>query len=124
MPFQPGNTVGKQWKPGESGNPEGKPKGTIHLSTHIQNLLNDDNFELYLEDRLDGWKKFDGPPVKAIVQVALKKAAAGDTKWAEWLAKYGYGQKFEVEHSGEIETGTHNEVLNAEFAEFMKKKTL
>lgn len=121
MPFEKGNvTVGKQFKPGESGNPAGKPKGTIHLSTHIQNLLNDENFELYLEDRLDGWKKFDGPPIKAIMTVAIRKAAAGDDKAREWLAKYGYGQKFELEHSGEISTGESNPELAKKFAEYLK----
>ena len=29
----------KPWKPGQSGNPSGKPKGTNHLSTWIRELI-------------------------------------------------------------------------------------
>lgn len=120
MPFEKGNTLGKQFQPGQSGNPEGQAKGTIHLSTHIQNMLNDPEFELLLEDKRDGWKKYDGVPIKAIITIAVRKSAAGDTKWAEWLAKYGYGQKFEVEHSGEIATGIADPELAIKFTEYLK----
>lgn len=120
MAFEPGNDLGKKFQKGQSGNPDGKPKGAIHLSTHIQNMLNDPDFELYLEDRTEGWKKFDGPPVKAIMAVAVRKAAAGDDKAREWLAKYGYGQKFELEHSGEVTTGVADPELAKSFAEYLK----
>lgn len=46
MPFPNPET---QFQPGESGNPAGKPKGTKHLSTHIQEMLNDEKFELKLK---------------------------------------------------------------------------
>lgn len=38
----------KPFKPGQSGNPKGQAKGTIHLSTHIQNMLNDEDFDALL----------------------------------------------------------------------------
>jgi hypothetical protein len=119
MPFPNPDT---QFQPGQSGNPEGKKPGTIHLSTHIQNMLNDPDFELLLEDRIEGFKKFEGVPIKAIITVAVRHASAGDTKWAEWLAKYGYGQKFELEHSGEIVTGVADPELASGFAEYLKNK--
>src|SRR5690554_5537636 len=86
-------TVGEktQFKKGQSGNPAGLPKGTIHLSTRIQNMMNDENFELLLPDSREGWKTFKGAPAEAIIKVALIKAASGDLKAADWLAKYGYG---------------------------------
>lgn len=123
MVFEKGNDLGQKFQPGQTGNPLGNHKGTPHLSTQIQNLLNDPEFELYLEDRIDGWKKFEGPPIKAIMTVATRKAAAGDDKSREWLAKYGYGQKFEVEHSGEIATGVSDPELASDFAEYLKNRT-
>jgi uncharacterized protein DUF5681 len=124
MPFQKGQSGNpdKQFKPGESGNPSGKPPGRLNLSTHIQNMLNDEEFEVYLQHPTKGYESFKGAPIKAIVKTALIKAAAGDDKAREWLAKYGYGQKFEVEHSGEIETGIANPALAEAFAEYLKKK--
>lgn len=86
---------GKKFKPGESGNPAGKPVGSIHLSTHIQELLNDEEFETQI---LEGntVKDFKGIPVKAIIRVAMIKSLQGDNKWADWLAKYGYGTKLQL----------------------------
>lgn len=66
-----------------------KPKGTIHLSTHIQNLLNDEEFTL--ENFLFNGKQYKGAPIKAIITVGIMNALQGDQKWAEWLAKHGYG---------------------------------
>lgn len=124
MVFQKGQSGNpdRQFKKGESGNPLGNHKHTPHLSTQIQTLLNDENFELYLEDKTEGWKKHEGTPLKAIVTVALRKAAAGEKESREWLAKYGYGQKFELEHSGEIATGEGNPELAEQFARFLKSK--
>lgn len=79
----------------------GKPKGTLSLSTHIKNMLNDPEFELYIEDRLEGYRKEKGAPIKAIVKTAVIKAVAGDEKAREWLAKYGYGAKLDVTSDGE-----------------------
>ncbi len=85
-----------RFKPGVVTNPVGKPRGTVHLSTWIQEMMNDETFTgEYIEGY--GLKKHEGAPVKAIVRVAALKALAGDTKWAEWLAKYGYGQKQEID---------------------------
>lgn len=90
-----------QFKVGNPGG--GKPKGTKHLSTWIQELLNDETFT---GDYLEGYqlKKHTGAPVQAIVRVAALKSLAGDTKWAEWLAKYGYGTKQEVDVTSNGET--------------------
>lgn len=100
MPFPNPDT---QFKPGQSGNLKGHPKGRKNLSTHIQDLLNDESFTA---DVVEGYvvKKSQGAPVKAIVRVAAIKALAGDTKWAEWLGKYGYGSKQEVDLTSNGET--------------------
>jgi hypothetical protein len=69
-----------------------KPKGTLNLSTHIQNLLNDESLEdLYVTTSKGAKKKVKGVPIKAVIYVALKKALEGEPVSREWLAKYGYG---------------------------------
>lgn len=90
-------SIGKatQFKKGQSGNPAGPAPGRINLSTHIQNLLNDENFTTWLPDPKDGWKEFHGVPMKAIIGTAIQRAIAGDTKCMDWLAKYGYGAKID-----------------------------
>ncbi len=102
-----------RFKPGESGNPAGKPKGTKHISTYIQEFMEDDNFTARILDPNAGLKEYTGPAVKAIIQVAVVKAINGDAKAMDWVAKYGWSQKIETEHSGEqkliIEKRGYNE---------------
>ncbi len=72
----------------------GRPKGALSLSTHIQNLLNDENFEIDLLDSKVGYKKHKGAPIKAIVIAAVQRALQdrdNGIKYMDWLAKYGYG---------------------------------
>ena len=92
-------SVGKktQFKKGQSGNPAGRPEGRISLSQHIQNLLNDDNFETWLPHPTEGYREFKGVPMKAIIGTAIQRAIAGDTKCMEWLAKYGYGSRIDLD---------------------------
>lgn len=91
----------KPWKPGQSGNPAGRPKGSPNLSTRIQDVLNDPDFEVYLQHPTKGYVPFKGTPMAAILITAVTKAAAGDEKSREWLAKYGYGHKIDVTSDGE-----------------------
>jgi len=113
------------WQPGQSGNPAGKPKGYKHISTWIQEMLNDEEFTTWLPDVRDGFKEYKGAPIKAIVRTATIKAASGDKDSREWLAKYGYGQKLEVEHSGEISTAKTltDEELNARIKQYIEHTT-
>jgi hypothetical protein len=91
---------GVKFEPGVSGNPAGNHKRTKHLSTWIQDLLNDEEFEAQI---LEGYKivDFKGAPIKAIIKAQMIKALNGDVKAFESLAKFGYGTKTEVENSGE-----------------------
>lgn len=82
-----------QFKPGVSGNPAGPPKGTKHLSTWINELLNDEEFDTYIQHPTKGWKEYKGAPIKAIIEVAIRKALGGDDRAMEWLAKHGYGSR-------------------------------
>lgn len=90
-----------QFKPGVSGNPAGKPKGSKHISTYIQEFMEDENFTARILDPNIGLQDYSGPAVKAIIQVAVVKAVNGDAKAMDWVARYGWSQKIENEHSGE-----------------------
>ena len=81
--------VKTQWAPGQSGNPLGKPKGSIHISTHISNLLEDENFEC----KLNNGQTFKGIPIKAVINVLIIKALNGNLRAFELLAKFGYTSK-------------------------------
>ena len=74
----------------------GRPKGVLNLSTHIQNILNDEDFDSYIQHPTKGSIEFKGAPILAIITVAVRKAVGGDDKAREWLAKYGYGASIEV----------------------------
>lgn len=87
-----------RFKPGESGNPKGKPKGTIHLSTIIQELADDmDWSKTTLKNKEELAKTYGKNGFKAMVYVALTKAMTGDTQAMTWLAKYGYGDKLKID---------------------------
>jgi hypothetical protein len=107
--------VGKatQFKPGVAPNPKGRPKGLKHISTWIQELLNDEEFEALIPDPREGWKQYKGAPLKAITRVMAIKAAGGDVKAFDALAKHGWTQKLELEHSGEI-THKYEELTDEE----------
>lgn len=59
-----------QFKPGQSGNPNGRPKGTKNLSTILKTILEEE-----IED--DGEKRTFQ---EAIIRKLLKKAKDGDIK--------------------------------------------
>lgn len=89
---------------GETANPNGMPKGTKHIATWIQEMLNDEDFETILLDSKKGALEYKGAPLKAIIKVAIHKAIHDKEKgnvWAEWLAKHGYGTKLDVTSGGE-----------------------
>lgn len=68
-------------------------KGSKHLSTHIQEMLNSPDFELKLKDG----SLLKERPIEAIIKTAVAKSISGDNRWAEWLAKHGYGEKLQLE---------------------------
>ena len=102
--------VGKktQFKPGQSGNPAGKPKGLVNLSTQIQRMLNDEKFIEKLSKKIKDEAKlpdpeYQGTPMKAIIATAMVEAMSANTHPSarnaarDYLAKYGYGTKVTVE---------------------------
>lgn len=86
----------KPWKPGQSGNMAGKPKGSKHLSTWIQDMLNDENFSTLIRDSKLGYAEYKGAPLKAILNALIIRSVNGDIRAFEILCKYGYGTRFDL----------------------------
>lgn len=86
-----------QFKPGQSGNPSGPKPGYKHISTWIEEMLNDEGFEANLIDSKKGVVEFKGAPLKAIIKTAIHKAIHGDKQWADWLANNGYGSLLKIQ---------------------------
>lgn len=86
----------KPWKTGQSGNPRGKPKGSKHLATRIQDMLQDELFKQKLSDGT----MLKGAPVEVLIRALIIKAAEGDLRAFDLLGKYGYGNKVDVTTDG------------------------
>lgn len=101
MPFTSENARQyARFKKGESGNPNGAPKGTKHLSTHIKHLLHSKRFIKHIQladDLSETIKRYEGTPIQAILEVFAIRAIQGDVKAAELLFKYGYGTKLDID---------------------------
>lgn len=78
-----------------------KQKGVKHISTWIQEMLNDPEYQTLLLDNKKGYVPYKGAPLKAIIGTATRLAIAGDPKWAEWLAKHGWKQELDITSLGE-----------------------
>lgn len=73
------------WAKGQSGNPNGRPKGSKNISTRIRDYLESDQKIIYKSNE---WR---GNPIDLMISVYVHKAIDGDIKAMEFLAKYGYG---------------------------------
>lgn len=101
-----------QFKPGQSGNPAGKPKGTKHLSTILKAMLNE-------EVEIDGKMiKFD----QALIKRLLKKATEGDIKAIQEVFDRTEGKaKQEIDQTV---TGSWDVTLNINGGENKVRQTL
>lgn len=71
-------------------------KGSKHISTWIQEMLNDPDFELKLKDG----SILKGRPIEAIIKTAIAKGVSGDMRAFDMLGKYGFGTKLDVTTMG------------------------
>lgn len=66
------NTVGKQkphlWKPGQSGNPAGRPKGALNATTRVVQALLDGDAEEIVRKAIEMAKSGDGPVLRAVLE--------------------------------------------------------
>jgi|ERR1700761_563618 len=86
-----------QFKPGQSGNPAGMPKGIKHISTWINQMLNDPEFTTHI---LEGYqlKEYKGAPLKAIIGTQIRLALSSKDeliriKATDLLMKHAAPQK-------------------------------
>lgn len=114
----------RPFKPGQSGNPAGKPKGVKHINTWVQELMHDEEFEALIYDAKVGIKEFKGAPLKAIIKAQMIKALNGDTKAYDSLVRSGWAQKVEtdVTTKGESLNTTIDPAAAAAYAEYLKGK--
>lgn len=100
-------------KKGEIRNPNGKPKGTRHLSTIIRNIMEDIDWgKTNLKNKDEVQAKYGTKGWDALTYVAVTKAMAGDPKAMDWLAKNGFGTKLDLT--------TDDEPLNKVIVEWAK----
>jgi hypothetical protein len=88
LPIPPEHT---KWKPGQSGNPNGRPKKLPDLDKLMAEVL--------------GPNKNGRDGMEVIIEAMLKKAAKGDVKAAELLLNRGYGkakQFISMNHEGGV----------------------
>jgi hypothetical protein len=88
LPIPPEHT---KWKPGQSGNPNGRPKKLPDLDKLMAEIL--------------GPNKEGRDGMEIIIEALLKKAAKGDVKAAELLLNRGYGkarQFISMNHEGGV----------------------
>lgn len=102
----PQNLEGKGFKPGQSGNPAGRPKGIKNWSVIVQNLLGDEELfeKVIASDKnkpawLDQLKNKNA--ASAIVVAMQIRAVGGDNRAADWLRKTGFGDKLDISSLGE-----------------------
>lgn len=91
----------KPWKPGVSGNPAGRTKGSKNLSTILRELEDEDFDWDKVPIKSKELAKQIGAPWKAIMFTALAKAYSGDVRAMEWLRKGAYGDKMDITSDGE-----------------------
>jgi hypothetical protein len=72
-------------------------KGSKHINHWVQEILQDENFEAWIQDPKEGVKLFQGAPLKAMIKAQTIKAVNGDTKAYDSLVKSGWVQRSESE---------------------------
>lgn len=80
----------KPWKPGQSGNPKGRPIGALSWSTVVRNLLNSEDLVTALQSKSLIINSPSAKPLNIMEAIAIAqivKAINGDTRSAEWLRK-------------------------------------
>lgn len=102
----------KPFKPGQSGNPKGRPKGIKNWSTIVQQLLADEKLlEKHLTKKPSYWEDLPNKnAANAIVMAMIIQAMSGKKDAADWLRKLGFGEKFTHEFEDGLFQATKIEV--------------
>jgi hypothetical protein len=94
-----------QFRKGKSGNPNGRPKGSISLSHRIKPMLEDGvNLPKSVKETIKTVCGEDKAAIDALILVGLLQGQLGDKAWAEWLTNNGYGKPVEtLKHQGDAD---------------------
>lgn len=93
----------KQWKPGQSGNPAGRPKGIKSFANIVRVVLADENLvDKVTNSKNQKWLAMlpEKNVANAVVVAMVVKALEGDAHAADWLRKTGYGDKLDITTDG------------------------
>jgi hypothetical protein len=101
---------GKPWlkehnfKPGQSGNPNGRPKGSISLQERVRRLLEDEeNLPEPVVSMIRAQCGSDKRAIDAVFIVGLLQALQGDKQWAQFITERGWGKVPDVIEGGDPE---------------------
>lgn len=87
------NLTANMFKPGESGNPAGRPRGAVNLSTRIKNLLEGHTaLPKNIADTIKNAVGEDKKALDALLIVALLQGLQGEVRSTELLLDRGYGK--------------------------------
>lgn len=75
----------KQWKPGQSGNPHGRPKGSRNIKSLIRDMVQDPETYKKLQEFVPWGTE---TPLEAIICATLVKAMQGDVRATEVILKH------------------------------------
>ena len=90
--------IDTRFKPGQSGNPKGRPKGTKNWATIVQEVLGDEDLaDKVLAQKPEYWEALHTKNFGYAIVVAMCiKGLGGDVRAFEALRKAGYGDKVEI----------------------------
>lgn len=96
----------RPWQSGQSGNPAGRPQGSLNVKSRIAAMLDDPSVCKKLPNGLRDGRT----PLEVITDVLIEKAQAGDIKAADTLLKYAVDRSMSVEITPGLFTDTKLEV--------------
>ena len=88
-----GLPVGTPFKPGQSGNLKGRPKGSHTLETMVRRILEgEEELPAAIAETIKAAVGEDKRALEATIIVGLLQALQGDKDWAKLLWERGYGK--------------------------------
>lgn len=117
MAFEPGNKIGNRFEKGESGNPNGRPKGAQTSSVRLRRLL-----EIEQKKPNPVTKKEEKFTTLELMDAAvIAKALKGDIlAYREILDRFEGKVPNKNEHSGSLDLTGANEATDAKMAAILK----
>lgn len=81
------------YKPGQSGNTKGRPKGIISVGARIRAILEQgDQLPVAVKQTIETAVGEGKNALDAVIMVGLLQALQGEVKWAKLLLEHGWGK--------------------------------